>query len=171
VSTPTPLLSTKLYLPPARPNRVPRSRLIARLNDAVARPLTLIAASAGFGKTTLVSDWIAQSEHCVTWLSLDDGDNDPTRFWAYVTAALQRLRAAGSLGDLPLVVLSGEPDLGRVPPDFPADKVRETARALQVELAQLSTNSTHIVCDTYGHYIPLTNPELVVQAIHQVIER
>ena len=51
-----PLLATKHYLPPARPNRVPRARLIARLNDAAARPLTLIAAPAGFGKTTLLID-------------------------------------------------------------------------------------------------------------------
>ena len=86
-----PLLATKLYLPPARPNRVPRPRLIARLNQN--HPLTLIAAPAGFGKTTLVSDWIPKSEHCITWVSLDDGDNDPTCFWAYVIAALQRLRA------------------------------------------------------------------------------
>jgi len=55
--------------------------------------LTLIAAPAGFGKTTLLSDWIPQSEHCVTWLSLDEDDNDPTRFWVYVVAALQKLRA------------------------------------------------------------------------------
>jgi LuxR family maltose regulon positive regulatory protein len=53
--------------------------------------LTLISAPAGFGKTTLLSEWIPQSEHCVPWLSLDANDNDPARFWAYVIAALQML--------------------------------------------------------------------------------
>jgi LuxR family maltose regulon positive regulatory protein len=85
-----PLLATKSYIPPARPNRVPRPRLIEQLNRS--RPLTLIAAPAGFGKTTLLSDWIPHSEQCVTWLSLDEDDNDPIRFWVYVVAALQRLR-------------------------------------------------------------------------------
>ncbi|HEX2993645.1 MAG TPA: LuxR C-terminal-related transcriptional regulator [Anaerolineales bacterium] len=84
------MLATKLYIPPARVNRVPRPRLIGQLN--ILRPLTLIAAPAGFGKTTLLSDWIPQSEYCVTWLSLDEDDNDPTRFWTYIIAALQRLR-------------------------------------------------------------------------------
>ncbi len=100
MSTSSPLLTTKLYLPPARPNRVPRSRLIARLNEN--RPLTLITAPAGFGKTTLLSEWIPRSQHCVTWLSLEDGDNDLTRFWVYV-AALQRLRA--DLGESALALL------------------------------------------------------------------
>jgi LuxR family transcriptional regulator, maltose regulon positive regulatory protein len=97
----TPLLSTKLYIPPARPNRVPRPRLIEQLS--ISKPLTLIAAPAGFGKTTLLSDWIPQSRHCVTWLSLDEDDNDPIRFWVYVVATLQKLRA--NLGEGALVLL------------------------------------------------------------------
>jgi LuxR family maltose regulon positive regulatory protein len=87
----TPLLATKLYLPPARSHRVPRPRLIEKLNTT--QPLTLIAAPAGFGKTTVLSDWIPNSRHCVTWLFLDNGDNDPTRFWMYVIAALQRVHS------------------------------------------------------------------------------
>lgn len=90
--------------------------------------------------------------------------------WSAIEASRTQVAATGSLGDLPLVVLSGEPDLDRVPPDFPADEVREVSRALQVELANLSSNSTHIVCETCGHYIPLTDPELVVDAIRQVVE-
>jgi LuxR family maltose regulon positive regulatory protein len=87
----SPLLRTKLYIPPVRPELVSRPRLIERLNAGLGRKLTLISAPAGYGKTTLVSEWI----HTVgafretAWLSLDEGDNDPKRFWTYLVAALQ----------------------------------------------------------------------------------
>lgn len=97
----TPLLATKLFIPPSRSNRVPRPRLIEQLS--IPRPLTLIAAPAGFGKTTLLSDWIPQSQYCVTWLSLDEDDNDPIRFWVYVVVTLQKLRA--NLGEGALALL------------------------------------------------------------------
>jgi len=89
----TSILATKLYIPPPRPKVVPRPRLIERLNDGPHRKLTLISAPVGYGKTTMLSEWIPQSERCVTWVSLDDGDNDPVRFWAYFIAALQMLDA------------------------------------------------------------------------------
>ena len=87
-----PILTTKLYIPPVRPNLVPRPRLIERLNAGprAGRKLTLISAPAGFGKTTLVSEWVNQS-HKVAWLSLDEGDNDPARFLAYFVAAIQTM--------------------------------------------------------------------------------
>jgi LuxR family maltose regulon positive regulatory protein len=87
----TPLLATKLYIPPPRPNVVLRPRLSKRLNDGLHRKLTLIAAPAGFGKTTLVSTWIADSDRQVAWLSLDNADNDPTRFLTYFIAALRTI--------------------------------------------------------------------------------
>ena len=86
-----PILSTKLYIPRAHPNRVPRPRLIERMNESMRRPVTLVCAPAGYGKTTLLSEWIPQYEHCVTWLSLDEADNDPARFWRHFLAALQTL--------------------------------------------------------------------------------
>src|SRR6266540_4001935 len=85
------LLTTKLYLPPARSHLVPRPRLIERLNAGLTRRLTLISAPAGFGKTTMLSAWIPQSARCVAWVSLDEGDNDPTRFWSYFISAVQML--------------------------------------------------------------------------------
>jgi LuxR family maltose regulon positive regulatory protein len=85
------LLATKLYIPRPRSNLVSRPRLTGRLNAGLGGKLTLIAAPAGFGKTSLLSEWIPQSPHCVTWLSLDEGDNDPTRFWAYLIASLQQI--------------------------------------------------------------------------------
>jgi LuxR family maltose regulon positive regulatory protein len=92
---PTPILATKLFIPPPRPKIVLRSRLIERLNEGLAlgRKLTLISASAGFGKTTLVSEWVATGERPVAWLSLDEGDNDPARFMVYLTVALQTIEA------------------------------------------------------------------------------
>ncbi len=99
----TPILATKLYIPPPLPKVVLRPRLIERLNEGLRSKLTLISAPAGFGKTTLVSQWVAGCERPVAWLSLDEGDNDPTRFLAYLVAALQTVVAntgEGVLGAL-----------------------------------------------------------------------
>jgi LuxR family maltose regulon positive regulatory protein len=74
------LLITKLYIPPPRLNAVNRPRLLARLHAGLHGKLTLISAPAGFGKTTLVSAWAADSGRPVAWLSLDAGDNDPRAF-------------------------------------------------------------------------------------------
>jgi LuxR family transcriptional regulator, maltose regulon positive regulatory protein len=96
----TQILATKLYIPPPRPKVVLRPRLIERLNEGLrsGRKLTLISAPAGFGKTTLVSEWVAGCERPVAWLSLDEGDNDPARFLAYLVAALQTLALSGAEG-------------------------------------------------------------------------
>lgn len=84
-----PLLATKLYLPPLRPNVVLRPHLVERLDAGLHRKLTLISAPAGFGKTTLVSEWVTGCARPIAWLSLDAGDADPTRFLLYIVAALQ----------------------------------------------------------------------------------
>jgi LuxR family maltose regulon positive regulatory protein len=87
------LLTTKLYplVTRDRSRLVSRQRLVERLNDALRseRPLLLISAPAGCGKTTLLGEWVQQSQRRVAWLSLDEGDNDPARFWSYVIASLQ----------------------------------------------------------------------------------
>lgn len=85
------LLQTKLYAPRIRQSLVPRSRLITKLNQGLHRQLTLISAPAGFGKTTLITEWIAACERPFAWLSLDERDNDLTRFLTYFIAALQTL--------------------------------------------------------------------------------
>ena len=89
----TPILATKLYIPLPQPKVVLRPRLIEQLNDGLRHTpgVTLISAPAGFGKTTLVSEWVAGSKRPVAWLSLDEGDNDPTRFLTYLVAALRTL--------------------------------------------------------------------------------
>src|SRR6266702_2709395 len=99
----TPILATKLYIPRLRPNVVSRPRLIERLNEGLHGKLILIAAPAGFGKTTLVSQWLAAGPRPTAWLSLDEGENDPTRFLTYLVAALQTI--AATLGEGALGVL------------------------------------------------------------------
>ncbi len=131
---PTPVIVTKLFIPPPRPSAVARPHLIARLDEGVHRKLTLVAAPAGFGKTTLVASWIAERmkdkggrmkeeetlhpssfiphPSSFAWLSLDAADNDPARFLAYLVAAFQTL--APTMGEGVLAVLQS-PQLP--PPD------------------------------------------------------
>ncbi|KAA3662974.1 MAG: hypothetical protein DWQ04_11915 [Chloroflexi bacterium] len=81
------LLQTKLYIPPTRANIVQRKRLLTKLNDGVQKKLTLASATAGFGKTTLITDWLSQLDCPVAWVSLDEDDSDPQQFFNYVAAA------------------------------------------------------------------------------------
>lgn len=90
---PIQILSTKLSIPPTRPGLVVRSRLIKKLNQGLECTLVLVSAPTGYGKTTLLSAWLDQVEWSTAWLSLDDGDNDPARFLAYLTAALRTIYA------------------------------------------------------------------------------
>lgn len=93
-------LRTKLFIPPLRPNLVERSRLVERLHDGIqlGHKLTLISAPAGFGKTTLASEWIhslqtdgaVECDHQIAWLSLDEDDSNPTRFLVYFITALNQ---------------------------------------------------------------------------------
>jgi LuxR family maltose regulon positive regulatory protein len=107
------LLTTKLFIPHTRPELVSRSRLIERLN-ACAHPsckLTLISTPAGFGKTTLVSEWVqtvsgATPPIAIAWLSLDEGDNDRARFLTYLIAALNQTQETGTtIGKVALSML------------------------------------------------------------------
>ena len=95
------LLTTKLYIPSTRPGLVHRARLIEQLDAGLHRKLTLISAPAGFGKTTLVTEWLdnlrgdskkeKQIDTRIAWLSLDEGDNDPVRFLSYFITALNQV--------------------------------------------------------------------------------
>ena len=106
---PAPLLETKLYVPRSRRDLVPRPRLSERLDRGTALKLMLISAPAGFGKTTLLAEWLAAGpaapagERLAAWLSLDRGDNDPASFWTYVIAALRTV--ASGVGESALALL------------------------------------------------------------------
>ncbi len=101
-----PILAAKLYITAPRPGIVIRQRLTNRLNTGLAKghKLTLVSAPAGFGKTTLVSEWISQCGRPTAWLSLDDGDSDLTRFLSYLIAALQTIKVG--IGESLLAMLS-----------------------------------------------------------------
>ncbi len=90
----TPLLVPKFQLPPLHPSLVPRERRLSLLDRALEHRLTLVSAPAGYGKTTLVRQWVAERSTQpqfppVAWVSLDGGDNDPVRFWRYLMTACQ----------------------------------------------------------------------------------
>lgn len=91
-SPPQPLLTTKLHPPPEREQTVPRDRLLERLRPGPATKLTVVAAAAGYGKTTLLGAWreLEQAARPVAWVTIDEGDKDPVVFWSYVIEALRR---------------------------------------------------------------------------------
>jgi LuxR family transcriptional regulator, maltose regulon positive regulatory protein len=117
------LLATKLFMPRARPDLVSRPRLFAQLEAGLHGLLTLVCAPAGFGKTTLMADWLAHQGHemsdrrpgdlpassvqspvsKVAWVSLDAGDNDPARFWSYTITALDSLHPGAGDGAMALL--------------------------------------------------------------------
>ncbi len=86
------LLATKLNVPGSRPGLVPRPRLAQRLDEGLAQGVVLVCAPAGYGKTMLLADWVRHGKQRVAWLSLDAGDNDPSRFWRHGLAALDQAR-------------------------------------------------------------------------------
>ncbi len=100
------ILVTKLYVAPPPPKAVLRPRLLERLTGGLHRKLTLLCAPAGFGKTTLVSEWVAGCGRTVAWLSLDEGDSDAARFLTYLVASLQTVAKDIGMGVLPSIQTS-----------------------------------------------------------------
>jgi ATP/maltotriose-dependent transcriptional regulator MalT len=98
-----PLVRSKLQPPALPPDLVPRSRLLAELRSGQARTLTLVCAPIGYGKTTLLSTWAATDAGAAdfAWVTLDQGDSDPSRFWTYVIAALAGAAPAAGRRSLP----------------------------------------------------------------------
>ena len=109
-----PLLQTKLHIPPLRADRVSRARLLARLDEGL-RPenrLILLSAPAGYGKTALLAEWIHAKRDGglqAAWLSLEEGENDPARFWTYLIAALQAIKPGLGQGAQRMLQSTGSP--------------------------------------------------------------
>jgi LuxR family maltose regulon positive regulatory protein len=154
-----PLLSTKLYVPPVRPERVPRPRLVERLKAGLDRRLVLLSAPAGFGKTTIISECAARCRHPVAWVSLDKCDNEPVQFWTYVVTALQENpHVQGSeLGQAVLAMLrSSQP-----PP------METLLRGLINELAEITEPFVLILDDFHQITNPQINDALALLVEHQ----
>jgi LuxR family maltose regulon positive regulatory protein len=149
------VLETKLTRPPVRSKHLPRPSLLATLDAAASRKLTLLAAPPGFGKSTLLAEWAAaQAAARVAWLSLDESDNDPARFFTYVASALQR--GAPELGNRATASI-GNPG---------ADLLEIVLPRLLNELASLGSDLVLVVED----YHVITRAE-VHQALTYLIER
>lgn len=145
-----PLLTVKQVIPPVRPGAVPRSRLVSLLQDAATR-LTVVVAPAGWGKTSLLSSWASspREQTRVAWVSLDEGDDEPTRFWRYVLSALRRV--GDGIGSAALDALG-------------ASGVDPLELALPTLLNELAASSTpHVV--VLDDYHVLTDPR-----IHESVE-
>jgi LuxR family maltose regulon positive regulatory protein len=89
------LIRTKLHRPRVAGDLIERTRLLEHLNARRDRPLILVSAPAGYGKTTLLSQWLDQAPYQAAWLSLDENDNDRVNFLSYFVAAIQTLFPAG----------------------------------------------------------------------------
>ena len=117
---PAPLLDTKLHLPRSRPGAVRRPRLVEQLDRGTSATLTLVSAPAGFGKTTLLTQWLESRDEAasgapdVAWLSLDAGDNDPRSYWSYLVAALRTVAPDIGVGELALLQSADPPPVQRL---------------------------------------------------------
>ncbi len=118
------ILKIKNIIPPLRANIMPRTHITKSLDENLCvlegftRQLTLISASAGFGKTTLVRNWLAGRENQVAWFSIDERDNDSERFWVYLISALQAVN--NSVGNTLLEILRSKSILSETPQEADA---------------------------------------------------
>lgn len=148
------LLSTKFFAPAALASRVTRPRLMGQLNEALAREhkLLLIAAPAGYGKTTLAADWCAAQTHAA-WLTLDASDNDPARFFAYLVGALELLYPKNAAWDVHL------------------QRANENARFAPETLLTLLLNDLAIGADSVRRILVLDDYDAIVQpALHKALD-
>jgi len=105
------MLLTKLHIPSAGNNIIHRTELSEKLNQGLNRKLILVSAPAGFGKTTVVSDWISQNNIPTAWFSIDKADNDPVEFLSYIIAGIQNIHSEFGLTSLTLLNSPSKPSI------------------------------------------------------------
>jgi LuxR family maltose regulon positive regulatory protein len=150
--TTTPLLKTKILIPPKRPNRVMRPRLVERLDEGLHCKLTLISAAPGYGKTTLLTEWLSGLDRPVAWLTLDEDDNDPNQCLRYLVATLQSVNEGIGRNVQQALSSSRRPKRERLLAQLiddtsslaPEDAVQESF----TQFIENSLPSTHIVIST-----------------------
>jgi len=151
-----PLLKTKLHIPRVRPRLVRRPRLVQRLNAGLHGMLTLVSAPAGFGKTTLLSEWAGQVSAPVAWLSLDEDDNGLRRFLTYLVVALRAVRK--DIGEGLLSSLQGLPTP-------PAESV------LSALINEMDVETNRFPLDERGVILVLDDYHLIdSQAVHKSVD-
>lgn len=146
---PSNLIQTKLIVPPIRPGWVKRPHLISQLNAGLEHKLILVSAPAGYGKSTLLSEWVHQSPIPAVWLTLESADNSPSRFWSYFISTLQAVPALrDSLAKESLLGLEGI---------LPAASPEESLTSLVDAIARspdpfiLVLDDLHLITDTSVH--------------------
>jgi LuxR family maltose regulon positive regulatory protein len=152
----TPLLATKLFVPPPRPNRVDRARLRGRLDAARGGTVTLAAAPAGSGKSTLLADWALSAGKRVAWLSLDPADDEPGRFLSYVIAALKNAGTIASTDAFANVSSASRAGIDAIVTDvLNAVAERQTATALVLDdYHAIESESVHRIVQRIVDYLP-----------------
>jgi LuxR family maltose regulon positive regulatory protein len=152
-------LATKLFTPSTRSTQIQRPRLDELISKALSYPLTLISAPAGYGKTTLVSSWLEKVEVPFAWLSLDDEDNDPSRFLQYLLAATQILLPKSNIEDLALL---HPRDFGTTNPTIVAiiNQVACQTNPLLLVLDDVHVIQNQVVLDLFSYLLAHHPPQL-----------
>jgi LuxR family maltose regulon positive regulatory protein len=165
MSSPSTLLATKLLIPVRRPNLVPRPHLIDRLGRGLraGHKLTVVCASAGYGKTTLVTEWLHNVTHPVAWLSLDEQDNDPARFLAYLIAAVRQIDAGVGVAAEALLQSPQPP-----PPEMPLTSLINDLAAIASPFI-LALDDYHVIYSPAIHQQHAFLLEHQPPQMHQVI--
>lgn len=153
------LLRTKLFIPAIRSNRVPRPRLMEQINGGLEKALILISAPAGYGKTTLVSSWLRETDVSYAWLSLDEGDNDPVHFLQYFITALHQIVPAIQL-DLLGVLQGMQPNPYEALVNIIINEIVEQAIPLVLVLDDFHTLQAQPVLDISAYLIEHIPPQL-----------
>ncbi|MBL8096298.1 MAG: hypothetical protein JNL73_19125, partial [Anaerolineales bacterium] len=159
----TSLLATKLFLVPPRPQRVHRPHLVDRLNEGL-RPghkLTVVAAPVGFGKTTLLGEWVANAQRPAAWLSLDENDNDPARFLSYIIAALQTLDAGLGVEAFGLLQ-AGQPPLSEAILTSLLNDIARSPRDLLLLLDDYHLIENRLIHDALAFLLDHLPPQLLI---------
>ncbi len=157
------ILKTKLFVPPTRMEQVPRQRLINRLIQGENGKLTLVSGPAGFGKTTLLSAWIAQTKLPIGWISLDGGDNDWNRFTQYLIQAFQKI-SAGFANELIELLYSAKPLNSEEFLPYFINQIAEIQTPFLIVL-----DDYHVITETKIHDLLLTILEYQPPQMHLVI--